>query len=508
MEDNKQVNLPPVGGDQQEEEKKKKPLGGFLLGKSALRARWSAGALVARLMASKAALVGLALGVTALAGLATMTLGDKSERGGGYGEALAFKPYESYSVGNAGAKDSMLSFPYAQGNKEYTDELYKASINPDYSEGDPAAEYEAETAETEAAGMDGAAAALQKSGGLASSGGGAGKAGGGSGSKNAAKNGSAANAAMKGSSSQAKGVAATGNAARAANSVRNQGRGAHGNMKTGGLSSDMNKGTSSLVPTALEARKAAAGVQFGETSIGSAGVGASGAEDATSTDISVPTEDSYVELPDPKDNTDQSGGASGMSASGSAAEELAKMTEKLKDYKDKAEELLEDLVEMAGDPEKLCNSTTLSSKLAEIHENSNDMLELLGDMNDAGYINDTKMNNWRCNVVLKMKETVDTFISDGVQKYCQAYSNQKQATQYVESCQAAMSANHNVDCSPVVTVANNYINAYNSLIEPFTKQSLKPVKDFESKLGSVKGLSEMLNEGEAAESCAAETQKD
>lgn len=511
MEDNKQVNLPPVGGDQQEEEKKKKPLGGLLLGKTALRSKWGAGAMLARLMASKTALVGLALAVTALAGLATMTLGDKSESGGGYGEALAFKPYESYSLGNAGAKDSMLSFPYAQGNKAYTDELYKASMNPDYSEGDPAAEYEAETADTEAAGTeDGAGGGgLQKSGGLSSASGGSGKSGGGSGSKNSAKNTNAANAAKMGSSSNAKGVAATGNAARAANSVRNQGRGAHGNMKSGGLSSDMNKGTGSLVPTALEARKAAAGVQFGETAVGSSSIGASGSEDSTSTDQSVPEDESYVELPDAEDDTEDSGASSsGMSSSGSAAEELAKMTEKLKDYKDKAEELLEDLIEMAADPEKLCDSTTLSTTLADIHENSNDMLDLLEEMNDAGYITDTKMNNWRCNVVLKMKETVDTFISDGVQKYCQAYVNYKQATQYVENCHAQKSANSSIDCSQLETMANSYIDTYNELNDPFIKEDLKPVKVFEAKFGSVKGLSEMLNEGEAAESCAAETQED
>jgi len=271
----------------------------------------------------------------------------------------------------------------------------------------------------------------------------------------------------------------------------------------------MNKGVSSLVPTALEAKKAAAGLQFGETAIGSSGVGSD--EGSTSTDSSVATEDSYIELPEAKDDTDQSGsGAAGMSASGSAAEELAKLTEELEEYKDKAEELLEDLIEMAGDPAKLCDSATLSAKLADIHENSNDMLDVLEEMNDAGYINDTKMNNWRCNVVLKMKETVDDFIADGVQQYCQAYTNQLQATQYVDSCKAAMSANSNVDCSPVITTANNYINAYNALQDPFHKEMIKPVKTFEFKLGSVKGLSEMLNKGEPADvdSCKAETQDD
>lgn len=512
MEDNKQVNF-PSGGNTPEEEKKKKPLAGLLLGKTAMRSKWGIGSLAARLVASKTAIVGLALGVTALAGLATMTLGDREVSGGGYGEALAFKPYESYSIGNAGAKDGMLSFPYANGNKEYTDELYKASMNPDYSEGDPAAEYEAETAETEASTMEGGAAGLKKSGGLSSAGGGSGKAGGGAGSKNAAKNASAANAAMKGSSSQAKGVAANGNAARAANSVRNQGRGAHGSMKTGGLSSDMNKGTSSLVPTALEARKSAAGAQFGEERIVSSGVGAGAEENSDSTDFSMPSEDSYFEVPDEKDDTSGlSSSAPGMSGATATPEDLAKMTEELTERKDKAEELLEELIDMAKEPDKLCPAG-YAEKIADIDENANDMLDLLEEMNDAGYMDDTRFNNWRCNVIFKMKETVHTFANDRVVPFCKAYLEQKAATEmYNKTCSVICAQCYdlyNVCANTLKPQATAAADSYNNEQEVFASTGIPPVQIFEARLGSVTGLKAMLNaKGDEADSCPADTQKD
>ncbi|HOX23748.1 MAG TPA: hypothetical protein PLL10_09805, partial [Elusimicrobiales bacterium] len=179
MENNhKQVNLPPIGESQQAEEKKK-PIAAVLFGKAGLsRVGW--GAAVGQLMASKTALIAAALGVTALAGLATMTVSSKkAEVGGGSGEILAFSPYSKYTPGAAAGGDSALfPLPYAQGNQSYKDELYRASVAPDSAQSEPASEYAAQAAQTALPVAD-AAAGLRASGGA---GGGGGGGGGGAGS--------------------------------------------------------------------------------------------------------------------------------------------------------------------------------------------------------------------------------------------------------------------------------------------------------------------------------------
>jgi len=493
MEDNKnQVNLPPAGGEPQEEEKKKR-VAPVLFGRGAgARGGWGV-AMLAKLGASKAAVVAAAIGVTAIAGLATMTVSSKkADVGGGSGEMLAFSPYERYTPGaGRGGDSAVFPLPYAEGNQTYKDELYAASVSPDSTQSESAAEYDAAAAAAAAAealpSAGGAGAASLRggaSGSTAAGGGGASVMS--AGGKNA---GASAKSGASGAAAQAKSAASKAGA-RGGAAVKQAGNNRASRMATGGLGSMAGKaGAGTPLVGSAELAKARSDVKFGETPV--AGSGSSLLGDTGGASGAASDGDAYeTEMPEaPSDTSTASSPAGGGAATGEA-EELAAMAQTLKDLVKESQDLLQELLDTAADPAKLCAEGAMAGILETFSEKSNEIIEHLDKMGEARAMTPAKVANWKCNVVMQMLDVVSTFTTDTVGAYCEKYNEKEMRTKQFNSC--ANQGSYASYCySQVGPSYNAAITNWNNAQAPFV-EAQKPILEFKSQLGTTIGLNTLL----------------
>jgi len=503
MEDkNKQVNLPPADGEQ--EEGKKKGIGAGLFSRSSgMRGSW--GAMLAKFTASKTAVVAVALGVTALAGLATMTVtSKKSDVGGGSGEMLAFSPYERYTPGaGTGGDSAVFPLPYAEGNAAYKDELYSASVSPNAARSERAAEYSSADAAADVALPTAAAGAA----GLRAGNGSSGSRGGGSASvmsssgKNAA---SAAKAAAGGAAAQAKLASALSGAGRSGAAVSKQGNTRGSRLATGGIDPMKNKSAVGVpLVGSAELAKAKSDVKFGETPVagsGSVNIGDPNGAAEQNTDTAA---DSF-EMPTAPSDTSSSSSAGGGGGGGGGSDDAAAMAEKLKQLTTEAGDLLQQLLDLATDEDKskLCADGTMAAMVELISEKSTEIIEQLDTMGEAQAMTAAKVANWKCNIAMQMVDVVSTFAKDSATDYCTKYLTRENAlTNRQKSC---IDSYAYTNCEYWNSQVNTANPAWENAQQPFV-DSLKPMQTFKTKLDSELGIKTLLMMGQSAESTSTAT---
>ena len=496
MEDkNKQVNLPPAEGEQ--EENRKKPLAGGLFGRgSVLRGSW--GEMLAKFTASKTAVVAVGLGVTALAGLATMTVSsNKSAVGGGSGEMLAFSPYERYTPGAGGGGDSaVFPLPYAEGNGAYKDELYSASVSPNAAQSEAASEYS--SADAAAAAAEALPTAASGASGL-KAGGAPGGGGGGGGSSMVSSGGKNAAAAAKAAAAGAAGVAKLANAAAGANrsgaAVSKQGSARGSRLATGGMDSMKNKsGVGVPLVGSAELAKAKSDVKFGETPVAGSGSALLGDPDGAAEQSTDTASDAFEMPTAPSDTSSSAGGGGG---GGGSSEAEAAMAEKLKELTKESSDLLQQLLDLATaeDRGKLCSTDGTFAAIVElISEKSNELIEHLDKMGDAQALTAAKVANWKCNIAMQMVDVVSTFAKDSVVDYCTIYLTRKTAEE-TKQRMCGESYGISTTCDYWTSKAAE-ANAAWEAAQPAYTESVEPVQTFKTKLDTEIGLKTLLMMGQ------------
>ena len=417
-------NLGPNG---QEEKDKKKAAAPWLpaSANTAKRGQWGSmfakTGPVGRLMATKAGMLGLALGVTALASIAGVMIAKnepaKIPAAGSQFASRAASKY--YTPSGARNKANQSSLSLITGNKDYSDAVASASSEPEAAVEETAAYAPEMPALPEAASA--------KKGAKFSSSGASPSTGGGSSSAAVVSN---SGTKAKQEEKKTSALPDAFNSAKAGAGMRSTGLGgrspsrAAGNATGRRQATGASKGQSSAAPGGaeflggLEARKAAADAKFneGNSKVGNLlGSGASGASNTGDT--------SSAQMPEaPSDTSSGSAAAGGGGGGGSDAEACISAAEKLKSASEIMRKGVGSLAKLVASGtsddagrDALCNiddNGTAKGAIDNVNGGLKNMKTALDDMSAEQCDSTDIVNGWECGVMCNVEKDVSAALTE------------------------------------------------------------------------------------------------